>query len=112
MMVSAVANQRNASTPNSIACSALCAGSIDDQANPECVVPCPAIGQGLVHRMRKAGFAGLPRKPSPGIAVNEHFVGDSEIVFEQVCKLSCEGIVSKWLGSLYRSGRSKRWIKV
>jgi ATP-dependent DNA ligase len=28
------------------------------------------------------------------------------------CKLGCEGIVSKRLGSLYRSGRSKQWLKV
>jgi bifunctional non-homologous end joining protein LigD len=27
-------------------------------------------------------------------------------------KLGCEGIVSKRLGSLYRSGRSPHWIKV
>jgi len=26
--------------------------------------------------------------------------------------LGCEGIVSKRLGSLYRSGRSKHWLKV
>ena len=30
----------------------------------------------------------------------------------QACKLGCEGIVSKRLGSLYRSGRSKHWVKV
>ena len=28
------------------------------------------------------------------------------------CKLGCEGIVSKRLGSLYRSGRSPHWVKV
>jgi bifunctional non-homologous end joining protein LigD len=27
------------------------------------------------------------------------------------CKLGLEGIVSKRLGSRYRSGRSQRWIK-
>ena len=30
----------------------------------------------------------------------------------QACKLSCEGIVSKRLGSTYRSGRSKQCVKV
>jgi ATP-dependent DNA ligase len=30
----------------------------------------------------------------------------------QACKLGCEGIVSKRLGSLYRSGRSKQWVKI
>jgi ATP-dependent DNA ligase len=27
------------------------------------------------------------------------------------CVLGCEGIVSKRLGSIYRSGRSKDWLK-
>jgi hypothetical protein len=40
------------------------------------------------------------------------FVGDGDIVYQQACKLGCEGIVSKRLGSLYRSGRSKHWVKV
>jgi len=30
----------------------------------------------------------------------------------KACKLGCEGIVSKRLGSPYRSGRSKYWVKV
>ena len=29
----------------------------------------------------------------------------------QACQLGCEGIVSKRLGSAYRSGRSKHWVK-
>jgi ATP-dependent DNA ligase len=28
------------------------------------------------------------------------------------CRLGCEGIVSKRLGSIYRRGRSPHWIKV
>jgi hypothetical protein len=39
------------------------------------------------------------RKPSPGIAVNEHYVGYGEIVYQQARRLVCEGIVSKRLGS-------------
>jgi ATP-dependent DNA ligase len=35
-----------------------------------------------------------------------------DIVYRQACQLGCEGIVSKRLGSMYRSGRSKRWVKV
>jgi ATP-dependent DNA ligase len=73
-------------------------------------------GQGLCRlpiEVRKAGLAQLLRKPSPGIAVNERFVGDGDIVFAQARRLGCEGIVSKQLGSLYRSGRSKeQWVKV
>jgi len=44
--------------------------------------------------------------------LNEHFEGDGEIVFNHACKLGCEGIVSKRLGSFYRSGRSPHWVKV
>jgi bifunctional non-homologous end joining protein LigD len=60
----------------------------------------------------KAGLAQLLHKPSPGIALNEHYVGHGDIVYRQACKLGCEGIVSKRLGSTYRSGRSKQWVKV
>jgi ATP-dependent DNA ligase len=63
--------------------------------------------------VRKAGLTQLLlRKPSPGIALNEHHVGHGEIVYQQACKLGCEGIVSKRLGSPYRTGRSKHWLKV
>ena len=44
--------------------------------------------------------------------LNEHYDGDGEIVFKHACKLGCEGIVSKRLGSPYKSGRSADWIKV
>jgi ATP-dependent DNA ligase len=36
----------------------------------------------------------------------------AEIVYQQACKLGYEGIVSKRIGSTYRSGRSKHWLKV
>ena len=61
---------------------------------------------------RKHRLARLLRSPPDGIALNEHFSGEGAVVFKHVCKLGCEGIVSKWLGSSYRSGRSQHWIKV
>jgi bifunctional non-homologous end joining protein LigD len=33
-------------------------------------------------------------------------------VFHYTCKLGLEGIVSKRLGSPYRSGRSRHWVKM
>jgi ATP-dependent DNA ligase len=54
----------------------------------------------------------LVRKPHPGIALNDRYVGDGDVVCQQACQLGCEGIVSKQLGSPYRSGRSKHWLKV
>jgi ATP-dependent DNA ligase len=52
------------------------------------------------------------RERHPGIGVNEHYEADGGIVFQHACKLGCEGIVSKRLGSLYRSGRSPHWVKI
>jgi bifunctional non-homologous end joining protein LigD len=53
---------------------------------------------------RKQKLARLVRTPRPGIVVNEHYDGAGEIVLKYACKLGCEGIVSKRLGSPYRSG--------
>ncbi len=61
---------------------------------------------------RKRRLAKLVRGPHPGIVLNEIFEGDGDILFEHACKLGCEGIVSKRLGSPYRSGRSAHWVKV
>ena len=61
---------------------------------------------------RKRTLAKLLRRPHAGIVLNEVFEGDGDILFAHACKLGCEGIVSKRLGSMYRSGRSPHWIKV
>ena len=64
----------------------------------------------IEQRKRKLGK--LVRGPHPGIVLNEVFEGDGDVLFEHACKLGCEGIVSKRLGSPYRSGRSPHWVKV
>jgi bifunctional non-homologous end joining protein LigD len=64
----------------------------------------------IEHRKRK--LAKLVRTPHPGIVLNEHYEDDGDIVFQHACKLGCEGIASKRLGSTYRSGRSKHWLKI
>jgi len=46
------------------------------------------------------------------IVLNKHYEEDGAIVFREACRLGCEGIVSKRLGSIYRSGRSPLWLKV
>ncbi len=61
---------------------------------------------------RKLALKKLLDKSHPGIAYNRHFDIEGAIVFKNACKLGCEGIVSKRLGSPYRSGRSADWIKV
>ena len=61
---------------------------------------------------RKRKLARLVRRPHAGIVLNEVFEGDGDFLFAHACKLGCEGIVSKRLGSPYRSGRSPHWVKV
>jgi bifunctional non-homologous end joining protein LigD len=61
---------------------------------------------------RKASLQMLLQQSLPAIAYNRHFDVEGSIVFHHACKLGCEGIVSKRLGSPYRSGRSADWIKV
>jgi len=46
------------------------------------------------------------------IVLNEHYEEEGAIVFREACKLGCEGIVSKRLGSSYQSGRADCWVKV
>jgi bifunctional non-homologous end joining protein LigD len=61
---------------------------------------------------RKATLAELLRGVDDGIAYNQHFAGDGAGIFQHACALGCEGIVSKWLGSYYRSGRVNHWLNV
>jgi ATP-dependent DNA ligase len=60
---------------------------------------------------RKAELAKLLRRAKPGLQLNEHISEPGDIVFRHACKLGLEGIVSKRLGSPYRSGRSNDWLK-
>jgi bifunctional non-homologous end joining protein LigD len=62
--------------------------------------------------VRKATLVSLLRKARPGVQLNEHLEHeDGEVVFRHACKMGLEGIVSKRLGSRYRSGRSPDWLK-
>ena len=61
---------------------------------------------------RKAALEKLLRHAKAGLLLNEHIDFDNgEMVFRHACRLGLEGIVSKRLGSHYRSGRSRHWIK-
>jgi ATP-dependent DNA ligase len=61
---------------------------------------------------RKHALANVLFRECDGIAFNRHYDGDGAMVFKQACALGCEGIVSKRVGSLYRSGRVNDWVKV
>ena len=54
----------------------------------------------------KWGGAMMPRLAPSRLPLFLTFTG------HEACKLGCEGIVSKRLGSAYRSGRSPHWVKV
>ena len=62
--------------------------------------------------MRKATLASILRQTRVGLRLNEHLEHDCGLtVFQRACKMGLEGIVSKRLGSRYRSGRSPDWLK-
>jgi bifunctional non-homologous end joining protein LigD len=61
---------------------------------------------------RKRALAKLLRQKRDGIVLNAHYDGDGATIYAQACKLGCEGIVSKRLGSPYRSGRVNHWLKI
>jgi bifunctional non-homologous end joining protein LigD len=61
---------------------------------------------------RKAALAWLLRHTEAGILLNEHIVEDGLTVFAHACRLGAEGIVSKRIDGIYRSGPCRVWIKV
>ena len=62
--------------------------------------------------VRKATLASILRQSRPGVRLNEHLEHpEGADVFQHACKMGLEGIVSKRLGSRYRSGRSPDWLK-
>jgi ATP-dependent DNA ligase len=61
---------------------------------------------------RKNALKWVLRKAREGIQYVEHAEGHGDKLFAAVCNLGLEGIVSKRLTSIYKSGPSKAWIKV
>jgi bifunctional non-homologous end joining protein LigD len=60
---------------------------------------------------RKAALRKLVRH-GRGIQYVEHAENHGDRLFEAVCKLGLEGIVSKKLDAPYKSGPSKAWLKI
>jgi bifunctional non-homologous end joining protein LigD len=61
---------------------------------------------------RKTALKWVLRKAREGIQYVEHAEGHGDKLFAAVCNLGLEGIVSKRLTSMYKSGPSRTWIKV
>jgi ATP-dependent DNA ligase len=63
----------------------------------------------ILHRAQASGEeregSREPEHSNRSLVLNEHFEEDGMIVLREACKLGCEGIVSKRLGSPDRSGR-------
>ena len=53
----------------------------------------------------------LPKGKAESIRYVDHFEDNGETVLQSASRLGLEGIVSKKLGSPYRSGRSENWTK-
>ena len=45
------------------------------------------------------------------IQYGQHLSGDGPAIFDHVCRMGLEGIVSKRIDAPYRSGQSKTWLK-
>jgi hypothetical protein len=61
---------------------------------------------------RKPLLQKVLRHTRGGIQYVAHIEGDGAEMFEAVCRVGLEGMVSKKLDAPYRSGPSKAWIKV
>ena len=61
---------------------------------------------------RKDALARLLRGTEAGILFNEHVADDGPTVFAHACRLGAEGIVSKRVDGIYRSGPCPVWVKV
>jgi bifunctional non-homologous end joining protein LigD len=68
--------------------------------------------RGAPLEQRKSQLAEVLGREQDRIVFNRHFAGDGTVVFRHACALGCEGIVSKRLGSTYRSGRINDWLKI
>ena len=68
-------------------------------------------GLPLIERKRRLKKL-IGRSKLRAIQFVEHLMGDGPTVFDHVCRMGLEGIVSKRTDAPYRSGPSKTWVKV
>src|SRR5262249_31176847 len=60
---------------------------------------------------RKAALRKLLRSDRGGIQYVEHAEGHGDSMYDAVCRLGLEGIVSKRIDAPYRSGPARSWLK-
>jgi bifunctional non-homologous end joining protein LigD len=64
----------------------------------------------LIERKRRLARL-IGRSMRRSIRFVEHLTDDGQIVFDHVCRMGLEGIVSKRTDAPYRSGPSRAWVK-
>jgi len=64
----------------------------------------------LIERKRRLARL-IGRAKRNAIRFVEHLTDDGAVVFEHVCRMGLEGIVSKRVDAPYSSGPSKAWLK-
>jgi ATP-dependent DNA ligase len=64
----------------------------------------------LIERKRRLKKL-IGRSKQRAIQFSEHLTGDGQTVFDHVCRMGLEGIVSKRVDAPYRSGMSTTWLK-
>ena len=64
----------------------------------------------LIERERRLARL-LGRTKRYSIRFTEHLTGDGPTVFDHICRMGLEGIVSKRVDAPYRSGQSKTWLR-
>jgi bifunctional non-homologous end joining protein LigD len=69
------------------------------------------LRQRPLEKRREAVGRLIANRCTDGILFNEALAEEGAVVFAKACELGLEGIVSKRAGSLYRSGRSRNWLK-
>jgi hypothetical protein len=92
------------------------ATAIDPNAKPAFARLADAASQGPTAGADRGSQGDTGEHPSQGpntvVRLNEHLEHpEGTVVFQHACKMGLEGIVSKRLGSRYRSGRSPDWRK-
>lgn len=61
---------------------------------------------------RKERLEALMSDVQPPIHLAEHVIGVGEELYRQMCSAGQEGIISKQVDGIYRSGRGRSWVKI
>ncbi len=65
----------------------------------------------LIERKEKLKKIIAQKDFSGRIIYSEHFAGKDKKFLDHICSLQMEGVISKLVGSTYRGGRGKSWLK-